>query len=262
MFSEQQTNTMSIASPVLALHGSAGCGDQWQAFGDFCNFNGGFYAPDILGYGSTTVTKIDWINRLEPLCEWVMEQQQPVHIVAHSFGCALALEVARNFPLNVRSLTFYEPVIPSILQLSGGESDLRLLSELISLSRIVQKTRHAVGMESFINYWTGADVWAGLSANAKDRLAELAPVVYEDFCQALTMNATNLNSGGNNIPMTILTGAKALPVALRMSELLYNQFSNSTHLMLPDLGHMGIFTSPDIVNASLARLVSSYESNQ
>lgn len=258
MFSEQRTNTISITSPVLALHGSAGSGEQWQAFGKFCNFHGGFYAPDILGYGSMTGTKIDWVNRLEPLYQWVREQQ-PVHIVAHSFGCALALEIARTFPLHARSLTFYEPVIPSILKLSDEENDLRLLSELVSLSRILHKTSHDVGMESFINYWTGEDVWAGLSANAKARLATQAPVVYEDFCQAFAMNTTNLNTEGNNVPMTILTGGKTLPVALRMSELLHQQYSHATHLILPNLGHMGIFTSPDIVNSCLANMVSSYE---
>ena len=110
------------AETVLALHCSGSSGRQWDAYAGLVPGGMRWVAPDLMGYGAapdwksgTPVTLKAEALRLEPLLGG-----GNVHLVGHSYGGAVALEMALRWPERVRSLTLYEPVRFALLLHDGG----------------------------------------------------------------------------------------------------------------------------------------------
>lgn len=73
-------------------------------------------APDLPGHGQS-----DWLaagaeyliwSYLPPLSEWLEQQVEPIHLVGHSLGGAVALLLAGCFPDKIRSLVLLDSVGP------------------------------------------------------------------------------------------------------------------------------------------------------
>lgn len=260
MLNIKPAHRITVAHPVLAVHGSAGRGNHWNSLERHCLYPQGFHAPDVAGYGTAAScpryrAERSLASRVAPLAEWVRKQSQPAHIVAHSFGSNLALEVTRALPGQVRSVTLYEPVIPAILRPRSGETDQRLLAELTRLARIVGSTGGEFGMASFMNFWSGCDAWSRFSSTTRCALAAQSQTVHEDFCQAIAMDPYSFETLPRDVPVSIITGADTIPIAQRMSDLLHACLPGSRHTEIPGLGHMGLFLAPDSVNPVIADFI-------
>src|SRR5262249_19992669 len=118
----------ALQSHVIALHCSLSSGRQWnpliQTIGPLAT------APDISGYGGavhsqpTAATLADEVLFLDSQLAAV---SGPVHLIGHSYGAAVAFEMATASRLasRVRTLTLIEPVLPTIL-LDHCDEDLPL----------------------------------------------------------------------------------------------------------------------------------------
>ena len=71
-------------------------------------------APDFIGYGQSDPWPIDKTFSIEAdvkvLLALAKKTRAKIHLVAHSYGAALALEAARKLGSRVKSLTLIEPV--------------------------------------------------------------------------------------------------------------------------------------------------------
>ena len=89
--------------PVLMLHCSGASGGQWRSLGDTLAPRMRVLAPDLHGYGRSEGWPGDprdfglahEAQAVHALLDLVAE---PVHLVAHSYGGAVALHVARLRP--------------------------------------------------------------------------------------------------------------------------------------------------------------------
>ena len=89
-------------TPVLAIHGSAATGKQWQNLRLRLENERKVVAPDLPGYGDNAAAsgaeQPGLAGRAQPLVALLQRHQRPVHVVAHSFGAAIALELVRALP--------------------------------------------------------------------------------------------------------------------------------------------------------------------
>ena len=227
---------------VLAIHGSAGSGRQWNGLRDRLPERR-IMAP--------CVPCADAPERLAFFADIVRRQSAPVDLVAHSFGAAIAVKLANALPNEVNSLTIYDPVVP----VTDARSHGWLPEELWQLW---QTHRHSTPdrlMQAFVNYWGTPHLWDQLSPNARRALMALADEVRRDFRQMTAGDwiAPATTFGG---AMHLILGSTSPGVIRKMSDDLLRRYPHAQILHAPGLGHMAPTTHPDCINEMFARCVT------
>ncbi|WP_346764565.1 alpha/beta fold hydrolase [Rhodococcus sp. HNM0569] len=98
---------------VLALHGVTGHGRRWRDLADNHLPEARWIAPDLRGHGRSTFAP-PW--NLDAHVDSVLATldtytSEPVVVVGHSFGAAIALHLAHRAPECVRALVLLDPAI-------------------------------------------------------------------------------------------------------------------------------------------------------
>lgn len=241
--------------PILAIHGSASSGAFWRPLKEQCGEQRGVFAPDLMGYGKAASVVLperpSLAYRASPLVQEV-QRHGPVHLVAHSFGSSVAMEILKTIPRLILSLTVYEPVMPAIFKSGCQEQDLAYLGDFVDLSRVVSGASPAVGMESFINFWDHQGAWSALPELVRNKLLRVAPMVYRDFQEAMSQPEGIYESIECQLPTHIFVGQGTQPHAMRMAELLRQTTVPHAELtVMKGMGHMGPATHTQTVNRAI-----------
>lgn len=94
---------------VLALHGLTGHGQRWQTFAVRHLAEFAVVAPDLIGHGRSSWAAPWTLDaNVAALCA-LIEADGPVVVVGHSFGGALALNLAAARPDLVSALVLLDP---------------------------------------------------------------------------------------------------------------------------------------------------------
>lgn len=87
---------------------------------------------------------------------------KPFHLVGHSYGGAIALKVALEYPGLLNSLIVFEPVLFSVLVAHGPDGSAA--HEIVALRddtiRLADRGDLDAAAERFVAYWLGAGTWA------------------------------------------------------------------------------------------------------
>ncbi len=99
--------------PVLALHGLTGHGKRWRHLAEGQLPQARMIAPDLRGHGRSTWTP-PWgiADQVDSLVEVLdAETADPVVLVGHSYGAAIAVHLAARVPERVRALLLLDPAM-------------------------------------------------------------------------------------------------------------------------------------------------------
>jgi lipase len=98
---------------VLALHGLTGHGRRWGHLANRYLPEIGFAAPDLIGHGHSSWAAPWTIDANVAALADVLDDQpdDPVVIVAHSFGSAVAMQLAAAHPDRVAGLVLLDPAV-------------------------------------------------------------------------------------------------------------------------------------------------------
>ena len=150
---------------IVALHCSASSGRQWAAYAGLLPAGMHLIQPDLMGYGGEPdwppdrpVSLDDEARRLAPA---LAACRAGVHLLGHSYGGAVALQMALLWPQRVLTLTLYEPVRFALLladaaQEAIGKSILDTGRRIGALARSGNLREAAA---AFVDYWSGAGAW-------------------------------------------------------------------------------------------------------
>jgi len=94
---------------VLALHGLTGHGQRWQVLAEQHLPGIAVLAPDLIGHGRSTRSAPWTIDANAAALAGLIEE--PVVVVGHSFGCAIALTLAGRRPDLVSGLVLLDPAV-------------------------------------------------------------------------------------------------------------------------------------------------------
>ena len=238
---------------ILCLHCSGGSGRQWRSLmaplAPYFNIR----SPDLLGYASpgswragAMLTLDDEADRLQAL---LGDGEQPVHLLGHSYGAAVALQLALRWPEQVASLTLYEPVRFALLAdvkeagaaeaAQAGEARYQINSAANRFALAAMSGRHDEAAERFVDFWGGPGSWAAMDARRRQLQVASVPKVLAEY-QALMADGIP-GSAYERLTMPVhLLGGTSSPLPVRMVlRRLAARLPQAATVSIVGLGHMG-----------------------
>jgi pimeloyl-ACP methyl ester carboxylesterase len=247
---------------VIALHASASSSRQWRELGQAVEPGAQLLAVDLIGHGDATERRatesgqllLEDALRVMPHVRAAAAAGRAVHLVGHSYGGAVALKLASLAePHCLRSLVVYEPVLFRVLAEDADSApQWRRMSDLVAaLQGCLDADNQADAARRFIIFWSGARGWDRLSKTARVAAIDAMPVVMQQFEATMSDHLATEAIDQLALPVLVLSGARTVPVARRISERLRALWPRAIHRVLPDAGHMGPLSHAEAVNRQI-----------
>jgi len=244
---------------VLAVHPSASTGRAWDRMAAALRARFTVRCPDRAGCGGEAGWPVglpcnldDEAEHLAPLL--ASPGAQGVHLLAQSYGGAVALRLALRWSQRVKSLTLYEPMPLALLRTHDDDSSARELLQMgRTLSLWVLSGQLHKAAQRFIDFWSGPGTWQALEPRRQDAVARQMPKVRAEFGAAIADRTPLAAYRRLTMPVRLLVGgcsSVAVP-ARRIADALAEQMPRAEVVVVPGAGHMGPQTHAADVLAQL-----------
>jgi pimeloyl-ACP methyl ester carboxylesterase len=227
---------------VVCIHSGGFTSRQWKRLGERLAPHFRVIAPDLLGYAERWPDgePFDYRQDVERIAAMLDE---PMHVVGHSYGGLVALQVALARPDRVRSLAVYEPVAFGVLD-AAARADIEQLPAY-------RLDAPDVWLEAFVDWWNGAGAWRALAESTQQAMRVVGWKVSEEV-RSLVADRTDLARYATiAAPTLLLGGERTRPVERSVLEALARALPHATLEVFPGMGHMGPITHADRVNAAI-----------
>jgi pimeloyl-ACP methyl ester carboxylesterase len=238
---------------VVLVHCSASSARQWKALAD--QLAGFQPVPlDLFGHGNRKrwhgtgpLSLSEEAAAIGDACP----DSAPFHLVGHSYGGGVALRFALDHPERLRSLTLIEPSCFHILKAAGG-NETHLLGEILGIAEAVNRGvlcgDYRAGMETFIDYWSGAGTWANLADDKKAQFADLAVHVAHHFWSLVHEDTPLAAYAAIDVATLILCGTHSPGPSRAITRLLADTLPRTRHRTIRNASHMSPITHSAEVN--------------
>lgn len=254
-FSRQERN-----SCVVALHCSLGSGRQWARL--IADLGGGhqMIAPDLSGYGRHTgrpVLPVTLADEVAMLGEQLEHATGSIHLVGHSYGGAVALKMATTEPWasRIRSLTLFEPVLPTLLRDNGA--DRRLHDVFAELGRQINvdlwNGAYMEALDKFLSFWNGSAPTETLPGEVRLRMLEHIEKIAFDFTAILGENNVAASAASLRVPTLLVSGGLSPYMTQRIVGRLAALIPGAEVKHLPGAGHMLPISHAEDINPAIIR---------
>jgi len=241
---------------VVALHCSGSSGRQWDPYVERLPGGMRLTAPDLMGSGRDPAWTPGAPVTLEAEARRVLAvlpgDGAPVHLIGHSYGGAVALDIAMRWPERVRTLTLYEPVRFALLDNAETAGIRQLIID--AGTRIVQLVNAGRLHESaamFVDYWSGRGTWDKVPVPRRQMFADRMPKVAAEFDALFGDDMPTEAYRQLSMPMRLIAGMRSPLTARKVVEQLAMRCRHARVVHLAGLGHMGPVTHPARVAAHL-----------
>ncbi|MFO1284660.1 MAG: alpha/beta hydrolase [Burkholderiales bacterium] len=242
---------------VVCIHGNASSAAQWRALVRSLAVDHHVLAADSYGSGRSPawpsgrpLTLQDEVRLLQPV---FTRAGQPMTLVGHSYGGAVALVAAVQAPRRVGALVLYEPTLfawvdaesPSPNEADGIRDIASRALAALSAGDFGSAGRY------FIDYWMGPGSW---DAKPESQRAAIAATVVNlpQWAHALFTEPTPLSALRTlSMPVMLMIGRDTTAAARAVMRLLVQALPHAEVLELDGLGHMGPVTHPETVNPAI-----------
>ena len=246
---------------VICLHSSASNGSQWAPLATRLADRFIVLTPNLCGYGPSSSQPhraLDLGQEVALLADLLDDQAAPVHLVGHSYGGAVALELARAWPEKIASLALFEPVPFSLLFGSPRyDSATREILGLHSqIQRHLQRGDTINAARAFVDYWSGTGTWQFIPAARQRKLAERMVTVDANFEALFAAEPDHFGENALNMPVMYLCGNVGPCPPRDIARVLLRKIRSVTARTFSGLGHMGPVTSPDLINSAIEEFLT------
>ncbi|AKT37927.1 alpha/beta fold hydrolase [Chondromyces crocatus] len=251
-------------TPVLLVHSSGMSSRQWTRLVDRLADHHRAIAPDLLGYGKNPPWPADQPFDLrldrDAIAALATELGGPVHLVGHSYGALIALLVAMETQVPVRSLSLFEPVAFGILHATADQAGLADLDTAQSPAFLDETTGgDEAWLNAFIDYWSGPGAWNALPATARNEFLRVGRKAFLEVRSLMHLRAPLDAFRAIRTPTLLLTGSASTVAARRVAVQLAEHLPAAELQILDDVGHMGPLTHADLVNARIRAHIERVE---
>lgn len=173
--------------------------------------------------------------------------QYPAHVLAHSYGVAVALRLAVDRPEMVRSIVAHEPTFVGLLAAEAStapEAD-RLLEGVRRLQAWVRSGRVEEAAAAFVDQFSSEPgAWARLPEPVRATFRANAPRWAEEFDDPETLTPAPAPLADLLIPVLLTVGSQSPPFLHRITTALAGLLRNVQQRELPEAGHIPHLTRP------------------
>lgn len=250
-----------FGSVVLCLHASLGSSSQWRPLMESLGASYRVVAPDLYGYGRSPdwqgdrkLRLSDELALIEPLFEIIDE---PVHLVGHSYGAAIALQAAIHMPSRVKSLVLYEPVLFSLLLHGQGThpAELEVRSLRDDVVRAMDGGDVLSAARRFVDYWVGENSWDTIPLSRRQIMLDGMLKVRAEWDTPYTDDTPLEAYRGIDVPTLLLHGADSPAPMRRLANLMGRLFPRAHSRELGGVGHMAPITHPMRINREIGHFL-------
>jgi pimeloyl-ACP methyl ester carboxylesterase len=244
-------------SLVLAIHSGGFTSRQWRKLAELLA-SSRVHTPDLIGYGANPWPPgepFHFRQDVEMLIS-LIDGGEPAHVVGHSYGGLLALQLALARPDLVRSLALYEPVAFGILD---EANDQAARDELAVLPRYHYDPARPdeEWLRSFVDWWQGTGAWDKLASETQDAFRAVGWKLSEEVSSLIADRTGRAAYATIAVPTLLLGGGRSPSAEQSVLRKLAATLPNATLRMFPELGHMGPITHSAAVNAAIAEHIRS-----
>lgn len=246
---------------VILVHSSVSGNRQWRVLIDSLRDEYRVIAPNLLGYGGTTVwagterqTLAVQSELIVALCSQV---PGPVHFIGHSFGGAVALKAASILGNRVGKLVLFEPMLAYLL-LHAGHYDAFLEAKTLAdhVKQSASTGDWAAAASKFADYWSGDGSWAAMPEKKREAFtAALQPTIHE-FDAMLEEPASAVLYATLPAKTLVMHAPEPRRPILEIVEILENVCPHWTFKQITEGGHMAPLTKPELVNPLILEFLS------
>ena len=217
-------------SPILMLHSTGIGARQWLPY--FTLLKGRHtLAIDFLDYGkSSKWSEESSINDdLQAAEVLLLQQNQPVDLIGHSYGGVHALRLAEKHPTAVRSLLLHEPVVWGSI-FDSPKTDL--IDAFLNIRNTFFSNEGTINTENwlqgFVDFWNQPGTWAHFPERTKEIWRSQAQKVYAEVYN-LCFDNTPVSGWKSLVhPICITMGTDSPPAEREVCRLLNHTLPNCT----------------------------------
>src|SRR4051812_23978257 len=250
---------------IVMLHSSMSSKHQWRKLMDETRDRHQLIAIDLHGCGETSLpwstdslTLDDEVRLVDSVVRTVLQNGERFHLIGHSYGGVVALQLAQRFPQSVRSLTLFEP-IP--FHLFPKEDDA--LAEVNSMrSRIeAHLCNHdpCAGAACFIDYWSGKGAFSRMPEDRQEMLSRLVAKANAEF-GAVGREPLRGDAYRRIVAPTYLISGSSSPCLAHVASSILTELLPNARRQWIEAGHMAPITDAALVNPMIERFIRSVES--
>jgi len=243
--------------PTVMIHGSLADGRSWDQVRVGLAPSLRTLAYDRRGHGESTGPV-----RLRPVHDDATDLAEfldtidlfPVHVIAHSYGAAIALRLAADRPEMVRSLYLHEPPFVRLLEedpATAPEAD-RLSAETKAIQSLVRAGKiEAAAREIADALSSDGGTWDRLRSEVRQSVLGYMVRWAEELDDPEATRPDPAVLSELLIPVLLTTGERSPPFLHRITDLLGERLRNATVRTLPGVGHVPHLSDPDLFIATV-----------
>lgn len=256
--------THADAPTLLLLHSSGASHRQWRQLIAQLGQRWRILAPDLFGYREGLVSATaaaapvkgrSIVQDEMDLLGALLQQQTTgqVHVIGHSYGGAVALELALRHPDRIASLAVYEPVTFALLRDSEQQAAWREISAVAQRQvDLVAAGELRAAASHFIGYWTAPGGFEAMPEAMQAAVAAGMPKVAEEFAEVLRRRDAPPDFSRLRMPLLLLCGSDTTLAARGVIAELRRRLPGARFVEVAGARHMAPLQQADLVNPLLA----------
>jgi len=252
--------------PVVLLHGSMSSKSQWRELIESLRDSYWLIAIDLLGYGEVSAppsgesySLADEVRRVESVLARELEPGQQFHLIGHSFGGMVALQLAMQ-SRRVRSLAVFEPVDFHLLP--AGDPDLAIVEAVWrEIADRLKAGDARGGAARFVDYWSGPGAFAQLR---EERQATLATQVRKLLLELRAVADQSRDVAAYRriaVPTCLVAGGFSPAPAHRLMSMFAELLPHASCFEV-EAGHMAPITHAALVNPIFEEFIRAVDAGE
>ena len=246
-------------APVVFLHGTAASPRQWHDLIGHLPHPFETFTLDLPDYVAHEVRSVQrsLSQEAQILIHRLRGLGQPFHLVGHSYGGALALRIAIEWPGLVRSLTMFEPVMFHLLR-DGHLVEQQMFADIAQLVEELREADsagdRARGVALFIDFWNGPGTFDSYAPETRQKVVARMPLILANFA-ALFQETWPLAECNRVACPTLGVYGETSPLLVQhLTRLIAGAMPYAKVLPVSSAGHMLPVTHP----AAAAKLLNAH----